>query len=57
MFLEKLQPKVRSPTSKSSAVKAIPHGLDRHSCSSSLEAYAQFSPLTDRDLKTEVHRK
>ena len=32
MSLGKLHPNVRSPSSKSSAVKSILHGLNRHSC-------------------------
>ena len=52
MSLGKWHPNVRSPSSKSSTVKSIPHVLNRQSCSSSRSC----SALTDRDLKADVRR-
>ena len=43
MSLGKWHPNVRSPNSKSSAVKSIPHGLNRHSCSSKRRTTARTS--------------
>ena len=43
MSLGKWHPNVRSPSSKSSAVKSIPHGLNRHSCSSKCRTTARTS--------------
>ena len=43
MPLGKWHPNVRSPSSKSSAVKSIPHGLNRHSCSSKRRTIARTS--------------
>ena len=46
MSLGKWHPNVRSPSSKYSAVKSIPHGRRSRSC----------SLLTDHDLKADVRR-
>ena len=43
MSLGKWHPNVRSPSSKSSAVKSIPHGLNKHSCSSKRRTTARTS--------------
>ena len=43
MSLGKWHPNVRSPSSKSSTVKSIPHGLNRHSCSSKRRTTARTS--------------
>ena len=43
MSLGKLHTNVRSPSSKSSAMKLIPHGLNRHSCSSKHRTTARTS--------------
>ena len=43
MSLGKWHPNVRSPSSESRAVKSIPHGLNRHSCSSKRRTTARTS--------------